>query len=245
MKTRERAVIYSLLAGMLVLNLSFLLGKTGTPALAGYLTMLIEDLGPAETLTLVNGDDGKDIVLRNRGGHLAWGESPYNEGHSVAYVFIGKILGQLMDADSLRVERERLFEELEEVKNKYREEIEALGAHGQSLERGTEEEQQARQRYRAKVEEFRTWQQTAIARTGKLDAEHLERSYREMIEAVDVVADRVGIDTVDRFVPTDEEFEAESAEQAMLAIRIRPALRYPKKLDITDQLIEELSLELE
>ena len=94
-------------------------------------------------------------------------------------------------------------------------------------------------------QEYMSWQQDALAQRGKLDAEQLESAYREMIAAVQVVSERRGIDTVYRFIPTDEEFRAENPEQAMMAIRLRTALRYPPELDITDLVLEELSLELE
>ena len=76
-------------------------------------------------------------------------------------------------------------------------------------------------------------------------AEQLEKAYREMIDAVEVVADRMDIDIVYRFIPTSEAFEAENPEQAMMAIRLRTALRYPEQLDITDAVLEEMSLEAE
>jgi hypothetical protein len=89
------------------------------------------------------------------------------------------------------------------------------------------------------------WQQSALQRTGKLDADQLERAYRELVAAVEIVADRRGIDMVYRFIPTGEPFEAENPEQAMMAIRLRDALRYPTELDITADVMEELHLEEE
>ena len=66
-----------------------------------------------------------------------------------------------------------------------------------------------------------------------------------MIDAVEVVADRNDIDTVYRFIPTDEAFEADNPDQAMVAIRLRTALRYPDELDITDDVMDELSLDID
>ncbi len=66
-----------------------------------------------------------------------------------------------------------------------------------------------------------------------------------MIEAVEVVADRKDIDVVYRFIPPSEAFNAQTPEQAMMSIRLRTILRSPDDLDLTDEVLEELSLEIE
>ena len=63
--------------------------------------------------------------------------------------------------------------------------------------------------------------------------------------AVDVVAERRNIDLVYRFVPTEREFEALTPDVAEKEVFLRAALRYPEDLDITNDILEELSLELE
>ena len=77
----------------------------------------------------------------------------------------------------------------------------------------------------------------------QLAATHLEQSYRDMIDAVNVVGERLDIDMVYQFIPTDEEFDIRSVEATTMAIRLRPALRYPEDLDITIEVMEELSLD--
>ena len=66
-----------------------------------------------------------------------------------------------------------------------------------------------------------------------------------MIEAVEVVADDKDIDVVYRYIPPGEAFNAQNPEQAMMAIRLRTVLRSPDDLDLTDEVLEELSLEIE
>ena len=77
----------------------------------------------------------------------------------------------------------------------------------------------------------------------QLAAKHLEQAYRDMIDAVNVVGERLDIDIVNRFIPTSEEFDLRSVESVTMAIRLRPALRYPEALDITIEVMEELSLD--
>ncbi len=76
-----------------------------------------------------------------------------------------------------------------------------------------------------------------------LEAEQLERSYREMIEAVEIVADKRSIDVVYRFIPTAEPFGTQSSDQAMLQIQLRTFLKYPESVDITQYVMDELDLE--
>ena len=84
------------------------------------------------------------------------------------------------------------------------------------------------------------------ARAEALDeSEDLAVGELGVVGYVEIVADRKGIDTVYRFIPTSEPFEAENPEQAMMAIRLRDALRYPEELDITTDVMEELHLEEE
>ena len=55
------------------------------------------------------------------------------------------------------------------------------------------------------------------------------------------MADRLGIDVVFRFIPTADEFQSFNATQAYVAVRGRIALKYPEALDVTDDVLEELS----
>jgi Skp family chaperone for outer membrane proteins len=248
MKTRERLVIYGLLTALLVANAVLLLGRTGTPAYADPWTgplAELDGLGPTESLTLVDESADGELVLQNVGARLAWSSAAYDRVYSVAYVYIGTVLRQLMNSEEFVEDREHLVTELNERETKFRQQLDELGSRGQDLEPDSPEFRTAYDEYVALREAYGAWQQEAMARRGKLDAQHLESAYRQLVDAVEVVADRKGIDTVYRFIPTDEDFKAENPEAAMLAIRLRTALRYPKELDITDDVLEELSLEVE
>jgi Skp family chaperone for outer membrane proteins len=244
MNTRERIVIYSVLAVVLAINAVVLTGHSGTPAFAEPLQNRLAELGPASKLILENAD-GKQIALHMEDGRLAWSEQPHDRTYSAAFVNIGKILRQLMQSEVYQEERQELMAELDEQEQDYRERLREIQSDAQDLDQESEEFQQAYERYMQLAEEYRAWQQEAIQRRGDLDAEHLERAYRELVVAVQVVADRKDIDIVYRFIPTDQEFESENPDQAMTEIRLRSALRYPDQLDMTDAVIEEMSLELD
>jgi hypothetical protein len=243
MKTRERIVIYGLLVVLLAVNASHLMDGTTRPAYAGPLPGA-DDLS-AEALILSGTGDDEDVVLRNRGSRLAWGDAAHERAHSVAYVFIGKVLNQLMQSEQYTDDRSRLLSELNETEEDYRTQLEEVSERIKEHEPESEEAKRIYAEGNEIYQQYMAWQKNAVARRGQLDAEHLEGAYRELIEAVEVVADGKGIDTVYRFIPTSEEFNAENPEQAMTAIRLRTALRYPEDLDITEDVLEELSLDTE
>ena len=92
------------------------------------------------------------------------------------------------------------------------------------------------------MQEYQQFAQMAQGRMAQLQAEQLERSYRDLIEAVEVVADKAEIDLVYRYIPTSEPFMNSTVEQAMLQIQMRPFLRYPDSIDLTAKVLEELDL---
>jgi hypothetical protein len=244
MRNRERVVIYTVLAVLLAANASLILSSADRPAFAEPLA-IPDDLGPADSVALTDTESGDDLVLRAKGGRLSWGEAEHQRTYSVAYVYIGNVLNQLMQAEVFVEEREQLMTDLGEAEDEYRARLEDARQRLQDMDPESEDAQDVFREGEAIWQEYMNWQQEAVAQRGKLDAVQMERAYREMIEAVEVVADRKNIDTVYRFIPTSEAFNAENPEEAMLAIRLRSALRYPDELDITDDVMEELSLEIE
>ena len=74
-------------------------------------------------------------------------------------------------------------------------------------------------------------------------AKQMQESYDEIIEAVNVVSERMNIDIVLRFIPPDGEFEGGTPDSTIMQIRLRSALRLPDGLDITDEVLSELGLD--
>ena len=245
MNHRERIVIYALLGAVLVLNASQLLGlASGSAAIADADENAELTLGPAERITL-SGDGARDVILRNRGGHLAWGDTDSATAQTTAFVHIGKVLPQLMDSETYAEEREDLLDDIAEQDESYRSQLDEIRDRLDELDEGTGDFDDAYEDGRQLFVEYRTWQQEAMRRRAELDARQLEQAYREMIEAIEVVAEEQSIDLVLRFIPVNEDFEAGNPDEAMLAIRMRTALKYPKGLDITTAVLEEMSLETE
>jgi len=203
-------------------------------------------LGPASSLTLENAE-AQSITVSVDENRLSWGDAPQQRVHSVAYVHIGKALAALLQGDSYREEVESLNEELAEAQQAIADAFESMQERMQGVtpddpdyeKIGQEGQQLLQQRDR-----FVTQANTARAMLG---ADQVERAYRELVDAVNVVADRLDIDIVNRFIPTDDAFDLQSGPQAfqnaMMQIRLRSVLRYPEGADITDEVMEELGIE--
>ena len=253
MKTKERFVIYCLLMALIVINLSYVLsapGSPGTPGIGGGVAYaepinVGDILGPADGVELLDPEEDENLTLRNVEGRLSWGEEAHHRAYSIGYVHLGRVLNRQLAADEFEEERQGMLDEIQEKDQEYRDELNKLNEQLQESEQDSPEGREIRQRGNILVQEYRSWQQQVARERDQLAAEHLERAYRELIDAVNNVADRLGIDLVHRFIPTDDPFEVRALEQAMMAVRLRPALRYPEDLDITYEVMEELSLESE
>ncbi len=242
MHHRERLLIYGALAALLVLNLAAFFGEGGR-ATADPLTETT--LGPADTLTLVGEGTGPELVLRNRGGRLAWADDAWSRALSIGFVHVGRAVGPLLESEENQEEYQQLEAEMLARAQEIEDRIGAFLQEHQDVQPDDPEAGQIQQAYGELLREREQWQVEGRTRLGKLAARQIEASYREFLAAVEVVADRRGVDVVLRFIPADLDFDAVNPAQAYTGIRGRLALKYPESLDLTDDVIEELGLELE
>ncbi len=243
MNNRERILIYGALTLLIGLNIAVLSDGHGQSAWADDLGDEVR-LGPAAALTLV-GDEDNPLVLRNVDGRLAWEDNEYARAYSVAFVHVGKALGPLMAADEYVEEYSQLEAEIREKDEELSEDILAFSEEHKDLTPDDPGLGQAQQAFQALLQQREQWRASGSRRLGLLAARQIERAYRDLVAAVEVVADRRQIDLVFRFIPTDNEFQAISPPQAYTGIHARIALRYPQALDVTDEVMEELALEVE
>ena len=240
MHPRERFLIYGALLLLGGANATALLGGGSPRALA-------EDdekpaaLGPAASLSLAGGDG--ELVLRNEAGHLAWGDTEYARAYSIAFVHVGRTLGPLLEAEHYTDEYRRMEEEIRSVDEEIGERIQAFIEEHKDVQPGDPNAERVQRAYQELLQERERWRLEGTQRLGQLASTQIEQAYREMIDAVEVVAERRGIDLVLRFIPTANPFEATAPAQSYIGIRARIALKYPEGLDITDAVLEELAVE--
>ncbi len=242
MKRNERVVIYSALAALGAMNLVFLLSNAGRTAFAETAAFIADTLGPADALKLV--DDGKEVTVRAKSGRVSWGDGDFKQSYSVGFVDISRALNPLMESGEFVEERDALRKELEASDKEFQSKLEDMGKQIQAMDRESPEARDKIDEYRKVYAEYGKWgQEVAVPKRDALDVKHLQKAYKELTAAVNLVADKLGIDIVYRFMPSDKDFKATNAEQALTEIRLRSAVKYPEKLDITTEVLQELSLQ--
>ena len=239
MRHLERVALWSALAGVAAFAL---LRGAERPAVA-VTVPAPDDLGPADALIL----KGKDanLQLRNAEGRLAFGEQPTARAWSVGAVNSDKIMKLLLKSERFEDERKRLEEQAKGKDEDFRKRYTELEAKYKDLDPKSPDFEQGRAEVEGFFKEVESWRKEIGEKLSKLQAEQIEKAYREMTAAVDVVADRTKVDVVLRFVPTAQQFECNSPADAMLAVQVRTFLHYPEAIDITPELLKELSLKEE
>ena len=243
MNNRERIVIYGALTLLAAMNVALLSNNRAGSAWADGPADQTH-LGPAGSLTLA-GDGDELLVLRNADGRLAWADSEYARAFSVAFVHIGQAMGPLLEADAYVDEYQELEIQLRERDEELVDTMTAFREEHQDIKPDDPQVAEVQQAFQALLQQREQMRVNASRQLGRLAADHIERAYRDLVAAVDVVAARRGIDIVYRFIPTENEFNSANPQQSYTGIRARIALKYPEKLDITDEVMEELALELQ
>ena len=243
MTARERFLTWSTLTTLACLVLLSFLRPSQTQLMADD-EAKAEAMGPASSVLLVE-EEKPSVKLQAMDGRLAWGESPQQRTEAVAYVHIGTLLTQLMQRDERVEERQALTERLTEEAQVMIDELENIQADIQDMKPEDEAAQEQMQKGQQLAQQLQAFRQQEDAIVEAKAAEQLEACYRELVTAVNVVADRDNIDTVFRFIPTDDDFSPADVNGAMLQIRLRTLLRYPEDSDITQDVAEELNLDLE
>lgn len=241
MKRTERTFIYAAIGALLLVNVMLLGSSHGRAAYAEASAFIADVLGPAEAVKLVDGD--KEVTLRAKDQRLSWGDGDFRQSYTIGFIEITRVLNPLMEAAALKEERDALRTELETTEGEFKSKLDAFGEELKQMDPKSPEGEakiaQARQVYA----EYMEWGQQAVTRRNELDVKHFEKSYRELTSAVDIVAEKLGVDVVLRFIPPEKDFKSLDAEQALMEIRLRAAVRYPEKLDITDEVLRELAIQ--
>ncbi len=200
-----------------------------------------DKLGPIESLT-IHGED-EELTISNHGGRISWGDQETSKAWSVGFMEVGKALSQLMTAEHFIDEREILEEDLQKTMSSARDTLDALREEGQGLQPDDPSIPEMRQRWDQTYTELQRLQKLAGEARAALLAEQMKSSYDEIVEAVNVVGERLHIDMVLRFIPPDGEFNLSNPDSIMSQIRLRTALRVPEGIDITDEVLAELGLD--
>ncbi len=245
MNNRERIVVYGALALLAAMNIAVLSNGRGSGAWADGPADQTH-LGPAGSLTLAGDEDTEEpLVLRNASGRLAWSDTDYARALSVAFMHVGQAMGPLLEADVYVEEYRELETELRERDEELVETMAAFRREHQDIKPDDPAMADIQQAFQAMLQQREQMRVDATQRLGRLVSGQIERAYRDLVAAVEVVAARRSIDIVYRFIPTANDFKATNPPQTYTEVRARVALKYPAELDITDEVLEELALEVQ
>ncbi len=199
-------------------------------------------LGPASEVVLEA--EAKTVTLKLEDGHVAFGDSPSHRIYSEGWVSIGPLLEGIMDNETFIQEREELSTSLQADEAKLNAAFAALQAEAEGLEPDDERLVALGEQHRDLMQQRQAFMQMAQQAMNGLNGTHLEKAYRELVDAVKIVAESKSIDIVHRFIPTDEPFTGKSAQEALMEVRMRNLLVYPDGLDLTADVADELGVEL-
>ena len=177
-----------------------------------------------------------------RDNRLVWGPGARQRTYTLAFVDLAPLMAPLMDAPDREQARAALRADLTVEEEILRVQIERLADQAAQHEPMSQQYAVIYEEYVRLAEAYEAFEQTAMKRTGQLDAKQLEDVYRIVLAAVNAVADREGIDLVRHRTDPHAAFDAEGAQAAMTAIRLRDTLRIPNGLDITPLVRAELGL---
>ena len=235
-----RMIDRTLLIAALVVATIAILRPDSPVTIADPMISALETLGPAESLEL-SGDT--PLIVRNADGRIAWSEEPTSRSWSIGAVHIDRVIKNLLQTEDYLDQRKELETELKELEQEFNDQAMAIQEEFGEIGEDDPNFPEAQGRMQALMQEYQQFTQVSRGRITQLEAEQLERSYRELIEASEIVAEKRSIDFIYRFIPTGEPFGTQNTDQAMLQIQLRTFLKYPEAVDITQHVMDELDLE--
>ena len=199
------------------------------------------DLGPADAL-LLNTESGKDpLRVAAKDGRIAWGDRATNRVWSVASVDIDKVMKKILEGASYADPRKEASEKAQAEEAEFQKRLETIKSKYPMAENAPPPPE-AQQEVMALQREYQGWLESVRRRDEKMTAEQFEQAYRELVAAVESVADKESIDLVFRFFPTAEPFKTERMGEALSQIQSRTFLKYPASIDITADVMKVLNL---
>jgi len=245
MSSRRGMMLACALCGAIGGLVGALVALSARPAVAQQERAAVE-LGPADALLLAAprgaATDAPPLAIRNGIGRLSWGSEPGSRAFSIGLVHVDRILKGIIQSDRFIADRMKFDEQAREAREEFERRFKAFEEKYPSPDPKSPDFEQIQREFAALQNEAQVWAARIQDIQSKLAAEQVEKAYREMISAVEVVGDRRAVDIVYRFLPASKPFDALSLPDAMLQVQSRTMLRYPDSIDITDDVVRELGL---
>ncbi len=214
---------------------------SASPAIATR--SLPADLGPADAL-LLSGKDGQ-LAVRNAAGRISWSDAATARAYAVGCVHIDRIMKGLLASERYSSERQKFDDEARGQGEEFEKRSKDLQDKYPDPKPADPNFEDARKAFLTLQGEYEQWMGQIQRIQSKHMAEQVEKAYRDVVAATEVVAQRGGVDLVYRFMPPEREFGSQELADAMLQVQARPFLKYPAGIDLTDEVAKELALPAE
>ncbi len=235
-----------LVVAALVAGVSSLLVQFARPSAAHAAPLGPAELGPADALVLTDAKPAKngpkEMKVRAEGGRVAWGDRSTDKAWSIGAVNVDKSMKAILAGTSYAEKRDEYDAEAKKQDDEYGKRFEDLRTKYQGIDPKSPEFPKAQQELEALRNEYMAWRDGSMKIREKLFSEQIEKAYRDLVAAVDIVAEREDIDLVFRFLPTGNPFEADSLVEAREQVIGRSLLKYPETIDITSEVMKELGI---
>ena len=221
--------------------------SSGHVALAANATLPAGDLGPADALLLndakpAKGQAAGPVKVSAEGGRLGWDSQPTSRAWSIAAINVDKTMKAILSGAAYADKRKELDDDAKKQDGEFNKRYEELRKKYGNLEPTSPDALKAQQELTALRDEYTRWREGSVRNSEALAAQQIEKAYRELTSAVDIVSDRMHVDIVCRFMPTGEPFNASTLLEAREQVVGRTLLRYPEAIDITADVMKELGV---
>ena len=243
-RLRPESLVLALSLVLSIAALAVALRATpGQPAVASE--PLASDLGPADGLLLLDKSgtaEAKDpLRLHAADGRISWGDRATNRVWSVAAVDIDKVMKKLLLGSQFDEKRRGFEERAKATEAEFTKRAEEIQAQFPPNPDGSAPPE-ANRAFAALQQEFGKWLEAFNLEQEKASVEQFEQAYRDLVAAVETVAEKESIDLVYRFYPTENPFGVVRAGEALAQIQARTFLKYPASIDITADVMKVLNL---
>lgn len=207
-----------------------------------------EDLGPADAVILADakpagGDAPATVRVRANGGRIAWSDEPTAKAWSVGVIHVDKVMKAVLATSSYVSKREEIENETRKTDEEFGKRLQELQGRYGTLAPDSPDLEKAQREFASLRDEYNRWREGAMRIQEKFLAEQVEAAYRELLNAVEIVSDREGIDVVLRTLVPGDPFESNTFIEARDNVVGRAILRYPEAIDITGRVMKELGVQ--
>jgi Skp family chaperone for outer membrane proteins len=250
MKNADRFVAVTSLA-VAVASLAFHFAPSGSRGQAHAAPLeapvpVAGDLGPADGVILNDptgaSKDTSTVRLAIQNQRLSWNDRATSRAWSMGAVHVDKAMKGLLNGPTYADKRKELEETAKQQDAEFGARLEALRKKYANVTPQSPEAPQAQAESQSLAQEYERWRQGSLRIQEKLFAEQIEAAYRELVVAVEAVAEKERIDIVVRFSPTANPFETDTLAGAREQVISRTFLKYPEVVDITAEVLKALNV---